>query len=172
MLLSGAKGDTAEEIAGSLGFDLAALDKKSAALKQLLAELASSDEAAKLEIATALFCKLQHTLSPDFIKTNVECFGAEVSALDFVGDQEGSLETINTWCKEKTHGKIEKILDQISPSAVMFLLTAVYFRGVWSFPFEKEATDCTFEGTGKRRFLFLICNRSLDRSAAKNQAFL
>ena len=37
-----------------------------------------------------------------------------------------SVEQINEWCKEKTHGKIEKIIEQLSPETIMILLNAVY----------------------------------------------
>ena len=36
-----------------------------------------------------------------------------------------SVEQINEWCKEKTHGKIEKIIEQLSPETIMILLNAV-----------------------------------------------
>ena len=42
-----------------------------------------------------------------------------------------SVEQVNSWCKNKTHGKIDKILDELDPSTLMILLNAVYFRGEW-----------------------------------------
>ena len=51
-----------------------------------------------------------------------------------------SVEQINEWCKEKTHGKIEKIIEQLSPETIMILLNAVYFKGEWSNQFDKYFT--------------------------------
>ena len=33
------------------------------------------------------------------------------------------------WCKEKTHGKIQKILNSLPQRALMVLINAVYFKG-------------------------------------------
>ena len=51
-----------------------------------------------------------------------------------------SVEQINEWCKEKTHGKIEKIIEQLSPETIMILLNAVYFKGEWINQFDKYFT--------------------------------
>ena len=51
-----------------------------------------------------------------------------------------SIEQINEWCKEKTHGKIEKIIEQLSPETIMILLNAVYFKGEWINQFDKYFT--------------------------------
>ena len=51
-----------------------------------------------------------------------------------------SVEQINEWCKEKTQGKIEKIIEQLSPETIMILLNAVYFKGEWINQFDKYFT--------------------------------
>ena len=51
-----------------------------------------------------------------------------------------SLEQVNNWCSEKTHGKIEKILESLSSDTAMLLLNAVYFKGEWALKFEKILT--------------------------------
>jgi len=50
-------------------------------------------------------------------------------------------EKINNWCKNKTHGKIDKIIDKIEENTLMILLNAVYFRGVWLHKFNKLYTE-------------------------------
>ena len=47
---------------------------------------------------------------------------------------------VNEWCSKKTHGKINEILDELSPTTVMLLLNAVYFRGEWTYPFNPKST--------------------------------
>ena len=49
-----------------------------------------------------------------------------------------SVDQVNNWCSEKTHGKINKIIEELSPETVMLLLNAVYFKGKWIKYFEKE----------------------------------
>ncbi len=52
-----------------------------------------------------------------------------------------ALETINSWVKKNTEGKIEKILDDgISPDKVLFLINAIYFKGRWQLEFKKQDT--------------------------------
>ena len=52
-----------------------------------------------------------------------------------------SVEQVNNWCSENTHAKIEKIIEELSPDTVMILLNAIYFKGKWLRPFEKESNQ-------------------------------
>jgi serine protease inhibitor len=74
-----------------------------------------------------------------FIKTNQQYFTAEVSALDFSSPQ--ALNTINGWVAQKTHDKIKTIIEEIKPSHVMFLLNAIYFKGIWAKEFNTKSTE-------------------------------
>ena len=47
---------------------------------------------------------------------------------------------VNKWCSEKTHGKINKIIDNIDSKTNMLILNAVYFRGKWLSKFESFET--------------------------------
>ena len=51
-----------------------------------------------------------------------------------------SVEQVNKWCSEKTHGKIDKILDELDPYTRMILLNAVYFKGEWVSKFKSVQT--------------------------------
>ena len=51
-----------------------------------------------------------------------------------------SVQQVNNWCSNKTHGKIDKILDQLDSKTLMIILNAVYFKGEWSSKFESYAT--------------------------------
>jgi serpin B len=51
-----------------------------------------------------------------------------------------SVQQVNNWCSEKTHGKITKIIDQLDASVQMILLNAVYFKGEWSNQFKESLT--------------------------------
>ena len=47
---------------------------------------------------------------------------------------------INSWVSNNTKKKIDKIIDQINPMTVMFLINAIYFKGTWTYQFEEENT--------------------------------
>ena len=51
-----------------------------------------------------------------------------------------SAEQINNWCSEKTHGKIEKIIDKLDPNILMMIINAVYFKGEWYSKFDAYYT--------------------------------
>ena len=60
-----------------------------------------------------------------------------------------SLEQVNNWCSNKTHGKIKEILQELDPNTVMIILNAVYFKDEWSMQFEEYLTkDLPFYNLG------------------------
>lgn len=105
----------------------------------LVNALKSLDKKVLLEIANAIYYRNDFMVENSFIKTNQQYYNAEVSALDFSSPQ--ALNTINGWVAEKTHDKIETILDEIKPSHVMFLLNAIYFKGIWAKEFNTKSTE-------------------------------
>ncbi len=52
-----------------------------------------------------------------------------------------SLEQVNNWCSEKTHGKIPKILEKLDRDVILIILNAIYFKGTWKTEFEKSKTE-------------------------------
>ena len=50
------------------------------------------------------------------------------------------VDQVNNWCKNKTHGKIDKILEELDPSVVLIILNAVYFKGIWTSKFNERST--------------------------------
>ena len=51
-----------------------------------------------------------------------------------------SVEQVNEWCKNKTHGKIDKILDKLDDFTLILILNAVYFKGEWLSKFSPYKT--------------------------------
>ena len=82
-----------------------------------------------VEIANGVMTKFDPTLM--FLKV---CIKYEAAILPLV-----SVDQVNEWCSEKTHGKITKILDELD-SAAMLLLNAVYFKADWKYPFNPSYT--------------------------------
>lgn len=105
----------------------------------LVNALKSLDPKVLLEIANAIYYRKDFKVENNFISTNKTYYNAEVSALDF--SSPNAIKTINGWVAEKTHDKIETILDEIKPSHVMFLLNAIYFKGIWTKEFNKKSTQ-------------------------------
>jgi len=107
--------------------------------ENLMNGLKSIDPKVVLEIANSIWYRDNFYVEQDFINTNQKYYNAEVRALDF-GDPSAK-NTINNWVAEKTHDKIEKIIDLISPNSVMYLINAIYFNGIWKYEFDEKDTE-------------------------------
>jgi len=109
------------------------------AYKSLVDQLLDADPLVKLTLANAIFYRNSFTVKPPFLATMNNDFSADIEGLDFAASS--ALTTINNWANDNTAGKIPKVLDEISEDAVMFLMNALYFKGDWSYQFDKSATE-------------------------------
>jgi len=138
MTYNGAVGATKQAMERALeiqGMNHLELNKAYAALRQALE---NPDQKGQLNIANSLWAKKGVTFNPDFIQRNKQFYGAEVATLDFNNPSASS--TINSWVADKTKGKIDKIVDNIDPQSILFLINAIYFKGKWADEFDKART--------------------------------
>jgi len=96
------------------------------------------DPTTKLNIANSLWYKTGFPVKQDFLKINTDYFNAYVKDLDF--SKAWAVDTINNWCAKKTNNLIKNPLDQIPSDAVMYLVNAIYFKGIWRKYFETKNT--------------------------------
>jgi serpin B len=108
--------------------------------KELVSALASHDPKVELSISNAIFYRNTFSVKPDFIATNQNYYNAEVAGLDFSKTSE-SLNTVNGWINSKTKGKIDKIINQVKPEDIMYILNAIYFNGEWEYRFDAGKTS-------------------------------
>lgn len=135
MVEAGARGETRAELGEVLGASGGALPDEARALRESLA----SCPAVQLEIASSLWSDEGRPLSTEYRALVRDAYGASAEALDL--QSEAALDRINRWARERTHGKIDRILgDRLDPSVILILLNAVYFHGNWAQPFPKDAT--------------------------------
>ncbi len=138
MAYNGADGKTKSEMEAVLNLNGLTADEINASYKMLLAALQSLDKDVVFEIANAIFYAKGFSVKSDFLDINHQNYDAEVESLDF--SSSSAVNTINHWVAEKTHDKIESIVDQLSPLDRMVLLNAVYFNGIWTTKFDEEGT--------------------------------
>lgn len=138
MTLNGAAGETAEAMRRTLKLEELTEEERNEAFRSLIALLLSADPRVKMEIANSIWIRRGFPVEEDFLRLNRTYFDAMVQQLDF--SDPASLGIINRWVNEKTHGKIDKILDGIPGEMVMYLMNAVYFKGTWKSQFDKNAT--------------------------------
>ncbi|MBN1559945.1 serpin family protein [candidate division KSB1 bacterium] len=150
MTLNGAAGETRAAMQRTLDFgDMSAVEINDA-YSSLIKLLTSIDPLVQFEIANSMWAHNDFPVRQDFINTNRTFFDAMISTLDFRSPS--ALKTINGWVDQKTHSKINKVLDDIPPDAVLYLINAIYFKGTWTFEFKKKETnDETFFVTENER---------------------
>jgi serine protease inhibitor len=144
MLYNGAEGNTKRQMEEILHKSNLSAEDINQSYKLMVEGLSSHDPKVELSISNAIFYRNTFAVKPDFISTNQNFYQAEVSGLDFTNTTQ-TLETVNGWVNTKTKGKIDKIIEEVSDNAVMYLLNAIYFNGEWKYRFDsKETFDMTF----------------------------
>ncbi len=138
MTLNGAEGSTYDSMRAVLGFGTLTRDDINLTYKSLAAYLQAVDQRVTVDIANSIWYRLGFPVERDFIAVNRDAFNAEVAALDF--SSVNAVPTINGWVNEKTRGKIPTIIDDIAPDVVMYLINALYFKGMWTTQFDKTKT--------------------------------
>ncbi len=143
MTLNGAAGETEQAMTNTLYLQQLDSESINTGYAGLRHALQTSDPKVVLTIANSLWARQDVPFKQDFLQRNTEYFGAAVSTLDFTDPN--TLPTINQWVNTNTNGKITKILDEINPDMVLFLINAIYFKGTWQTEFDPSRTrDSTF----------------------------
>lgn len=124
MTANGAEGETKAQMDAVLGEQL------NTYLRDYRAALPYGDEY-KLHLANAIWFKEDEKLQvkESFLRTNAEYFDAAMYKAAF---NETTVKDINQWVEYHTDGMIQKILDQITPEAALYLVNALSFDAEWS----------------------------------------
>jgi serine protease inhibitor len=138
MTYNGAVGDTKIAMENAMRKHGLTTGEINASYKSLINALVSVDPKVLLEIANSIWYRENFDVLPEFISVNQEFYDAQVSSLDF--DSPDAPWIINDWVSDKTHEKIKSIIDQIPPEAVMYLVNAIYFKGIWQYEFDETKT--------------------------------
>ncbi len=139
MVYNGADGDTKVQMEQMLRKSGLTPDEINQSYKELVDALVSHDPKVELSISNAIFYLNDFAVKNSFIETNQQYYDAEVDGLDFTNTN-ATLTRVNDWVNTKTKGKIDKIINQVDPLDVMYLLNAIYFNGEWTYRFDKEKT--------------------------------
>lgn len=137
MLYNGAVGQTQAEMAIALGIQNLSVPEVNQANAQLIQQLEKLTDV-QVAIANSLWAQPTLQFRADFLQRIQEFYQAKVENLDF-GNPDAAA-TINQWASDKTLGKIQQIVQRLSPATILVLLNATYFKGAWSLPFDPEQT--------------------------------
>ncbi len=136
MTYNGADGDTKKAMEETMRLKGLDINEINSSFKDLISKLLRVDKRVEIDIANSIWYKNGFSIIPDFIKVNRDFYGAEVKGLDF--SNQASKDIINNWVAEHTNNKIPTIIDKIDPNTMMFLINAVYFKGLWKHRFNPD----------------------------------
>ncbi|MDX2283490.1 MAG: serpin family protein [Bacteroidia bacterium] len=139
MTANGAVGETREEMLRALGTDAFRIEELNEANRSALCRLASLDPRVKAALANSVWIREGFPVHQAFIDLVETEYSAEVRTENF-GDP-GAVDLINQWASDHTEGKIDEILESISPDYVMFLINAIYFEAPWRRAFDPDLTQ-------------------------------
>lgn len=146
MAWNGANGETKTEMATALKMSGMTEDEINEYYQIMLSALPEVDPSTKLNIANSIWYREGFPVKDEYLKVNSDYFNAEVRELDFA--KPDALSIINGWCAEKTNNLIKNPLDKISADAMMYLINAIYFKGIWVKKFEKDTYKANFYAEG------------------------
>ena len=133
MAANGADGQTREEFNELLGINNIDDGALHNAIQQLYNEVIPLNNDITVEVANSIWPKTGFPIKQNYIDEIQDYFMADVKPMDFTAPY--AVDSINNWIEEKTHDKIQDMLDYISQDAVLYLINAVYFYGNWKYQF-------------------------------------
>ena len=138
MVFNGADGETKQGIKNTLDFGDLSDEEINSSYKNLTALLLNMDKKVALGLANSIWYKNTYDVHENFATKMREYYDARIEGLDF--DDPDANDIINGWIEEKTNDRIKDMLDEIPPSAVMYLVNAIYFKADWTYQFDESAT--------------------------------
>lgn len=150
MAYAGAEGDTEAEMGDALRYHLSQ-DRLHPAFNYLDQQLATRGQDARgkdedgfrLNVVNAAWGQEGYPFLSEYLDVLARNYGAGLRILDFVGNPEGSRNTINDWVEEQTEERIQDLIPQgaIDELTRLVLTNAVYFNAAWESQFEEGATS-------------------------------
>lgn len=168
MALSGARGDTEKEMTKALNQTIPR-ERMDSANSSILDRMSRFPQGKDVVLSTAnALC-----LTPDgaLVHRDYETLlSAKYHAEIF---RARNTDPINAWIARKTHGKIDRILEDLSPNSVCVLLNAIYFKGLWASRFDKTATrPGDFYTTGGKALSVPMMNQTAEYPMVRRDNFM
>ncbi|MDD4452381.1 MAG: serpin family protein [Proteiniphilum sp.] len=138
MTRNGAAGETEKAMQQTLQMGNYTGEEINSYYKKLKEALLKTDPTTKLSIANAIFTNKRVVVHADFLKSNQSYYDATVQSVDFSDSATAGL--INNWASDQTNGLIKKVIDRTDAFDLMYLLNALYFKGIWATQFDAKNT--------------------------------
>ncbi|MCD6347425.1 MAG: serpin family protein, partial [Bacteroidales bacterium] len=170
MAYNGAEGDTRlamEQVMEMTGLSREEINDLN---KKLVDALLAHDPQVVLEIANSIWYRDGFSVKADFVDRNQSYYDAVVRAMDFTDPN--TVDVINDWVSDKTHSKIDKIVDEIDADSFMFFINAIYFKGAWRYEFDKkDIRDAAFYLNEEQSVDVPMMTMDVDANMLQNELF-
>jgi len=148
MTYAGASGETLKQMSKTLYFSTNQ-DELHKSYEILFKNLTDENtEGVKLKIANSLWLQENMKINTEYLSITNKYYDAGVIPVNFITEPEKSRITINNWVEKNTNNKILNLLPDgsIHSQTRMVLVNAIYFKGQWDKPFDKNlnTTDIFF----------------------------
>jgi serpin B len=138
MAYNGAETSTKEAFDSVLNYEGLTRAEVNEITRDLIKTLVTNSKGNLLEIANSVWYRTNFPVFESFIEMNKTYYGAEVKELDFADP--AAVDAINSWVADKTHDKIDKIIEELPPESMMLLINALYFNCLWEIEFDADET--------------------------------
>jgi serpin B len=148
MVFAGARGQTEQDMAQALHFDLpqdrlhSAFNSLDLKLRRGNQDTNTDNELFTLHIASALWGQKGFGFLEPFLDQLAYNYGSGLNLTDFIKKSQQSRRLINNWIAKQTAGKIEELVPEgaINKATRLLATNAIYFKASWKFPFDESHT--------------------------------
>ncbi|HBD93994.1 MAG: hypothetical protein A2015_03950 [Spirochaetes bacterium GWF1_31_7] len=154
MTTNGASDDNLKEMKDVMEFADMSMEDVNKQFFNLLSSLIEVDKDLVLSIANSIWMSdaFAPAVKQAFLTIMKDQYTAKTESLDFT--KSTAKDEINNWVKNNTGDKIEKIIENIDPGVIMYLINAIYFKAAWTKTFDKDLTidwDFTLSDTSVKK---------------------
>lgn len=143
MVFLGARGDTLEELSQGLGYKALSLSESD--VREAFAlqnnRLQAHARQAGLDVANSAAVQQGLDVIDTYYDALNRTFNAHVFNVDFEGNGQQAVDTINEWVKQATRNKIDKLFHEpLETNTRLVLMNAILFKGFWERQFNPSHT--------------------------------
>ncbi|NXX73504.1 A1AT protein, partial [Urocolius indicus] len=141
LLSLGSRGTSKAQVLQGLAFNLTNIQEEEihGGFHHLLLLLNRPDSQVQLNMGSTLFMDKHLKPMKTFLKDIKKLYKGKVVSSNFQNSTEAKKE-INDHIKNKTHGNINKILQDLSPNTLLVIVNYIYFKAYWENPFNIKGT--------------------------------
>ena len=149
MLSEGADGQTQKEIVEALGFNDYSNEEIGSFFHRLRNEVKEADPTSSFMSSNAMWLSPsnKNSVNSSFINASNRFFETDFHYVDL--STKSGITEVNKWCYNSTGGTIPRMVDAPMSNSSFALTNAIYFSGVWKYPFPEEQREVFHHLDGK-----------------------